>query len=66
MTTFHVPDMSCGHCKAAIEDAVTQADAGAALVFDMEARRVTITSHMDVADLAALLVAEGYPNSVQT
>ncbi|WP_372887737.1 heavy-metal-associated domain-containing protein [Shimia sp.] len=63
MTTFHVPDMSCGHCKAAIEKAVTAADGAASLSFDMEGRRVTITSALDEAALAALLEQEGYPNS---
>ncbi|MCI2400005.1 heavy-metal-associated domain-containing protein [Aliiroseovarius subalbicans] len=66
MTIFHVPDMSCGHCKAAIEDAVAQADAAAVLAFDMDARKVTITSQLDDAALGALLDAEGYPSNVQT
>ncbi|MGV6811209.1 MAG: heavy-metal-associated domain-containing protein [Brevirhabdus sp.] len=63
MITLNVPDMSCGHCKAAISDAVTGQDASAKLDFDMEARRVTIESTLDAAALRALLEAEGYPNS---
>ncbi|KAE9625885.1 heavy-metal-associated domain-containing protein [Parasedimentitalea maritima] len=29
ITTFSVPDMSCGHCKSAIEKAIGQADISA-------------------------------------
>ncbi len=64
MTTFNVPDMSCGHCKAAIEKAVSAADAGASLSFDMDARMVEITSSLDAAALAGILESEGYPSSV--
>lgn len=65
MTMFNVPDMSCGHCKAAIEKAVGAADPGATLGFDMEARKIDVTSSLSIADLTALLEKEGYPSSVQ-
>ncbi|WP_417692436.1 heavy-metal-associated domain-containing protein [Roseibium sp.] len=41
---FSFPEMSCGHCKAAISDAVKQTDGTAQLDFDMENRIVTINS----------------------
>lgn len=61
MTTFNVPDMSCGHCTAAIEKAVTGADAGASLAFDLETHTVTVDSTLDDAALAGILEQEGYP-----
>lgn len=61
MTTFDVPDMSCGHCTAAIEKAVTAADAGARLSFDLDSRKVTVTSTLDDAALSGILEKEGYP-----
>ncbi len=64
MSTFNVPDMSCGHCKAAIEKAVTSADAQAQLQFDMEARKVSVTSTLDDAALLEILSKEGYPATV--
>ncbi|MCB1334533.1 MAG: heavy-metal-associated domain-containing protein [Roseivivax sp.] len=64
MTKFNVPDMSCGHCKAAIEKAVTAADAGASLSFDMGARTVEVTSSLDDAKLISVLDSEGYPSTV--
>ena len=37
---FHVEDMSCGHCTAAIEKAVT--DAGGRAVTDLASHSVTV------------------------
>ena len=61
MTKFNVPDMSCGHCTAAIEKAVTAADEGADLEFDLDAHTVTVSSALDDAALAGILEKEGYP-----
>jgi copper chaperone len=66
MSTFHVPDMSCRHCKAAIEKAVLAADAEAQLEFDLDAHKVKIASRLTDADLTALLAKEGYPATVAT
>ena len=61
MTKFNVPDMSCGHCTATIEKAVTAADEGADFAFDLDTRTVTVESTLDEATLAAILEKEGYP-----
>lgn len=58
---LNVPDMSCGHCKAAIEKAMAAADPLAELTFDMEARHVEIDSDLDLAALTALLDEAGFP-----
>ncbi len=60
-TKFHVPDMSCGHCKATIEKAFATADPLAELSFDMEGRNVEIDSDLDAGSLATLLKEAGYP-----
>ncbi|MEC7762682.1 MAG: heavy-metal-associated domain-containing protein [Pseudomonadota bacterium] len=60
MTTFSVPEMSCGHCKAKIEDAVMDADEGAVIAFDMAAREVDIDSTLDTAALADAIKTAGY------
>ena len=64
MTKFNVPDMSCGHCKMTIEKAVTDADEGADLEFDLDARSVKISSTLDDATLAGIMKDEGYPAEV--
>ncbi len=61
MTKFNVPDMSCGHCTAAIEKAVTAADEGADLEFDLETHTVTVSSTLADTVLAGILEKEGYP-----
>ncbi len=64
MTSFNVPDMSCGHCKAAIEKAISAADPGATITFDMDARKIDVSSQLPTADLTALLDKEGYPSTI--
>jgi copper chaperone len=61
MTTFLIPDMSCGHCKATIEKTVHGLDPAAALNFDMPARQVQIETSAPLAKLQSALAAEGYP-----
>ena len=60
MTKLNVPEMSCGHCKAAVEKAVAGVDDLADLEFDMDARTVAIESDIDAAGLIAALKTEGY------
>jgi len=64
MTTFNVPDMSCGHCTAAIEKAVMATDATATITFDLEAHTADITSALDDATLTQTLASEGYPSTI--
>lgn len=62
MSTFNVPDMSCGHCKASITEALEAAGDGVALSFDMEARKVTVTG-LDTDQVVELLDEIGFPAS---
>ncbi len=57
---FSVPEMSCGHCTAAIEKAVKEADPAAALDFDLSSRNVTIRSSLSADDLGAAISQAGY------
>lgn len=56
-----VPDMSCGHCKAAVERALAGAAPGATVSVDLPARTVTVTGPADEAAVLAALAGEGYP-----
>ena len=64
MTTFLVPDMSCGHCKTTIEKAVSAADGAARMEFDLAQHLVKIDSAMPASRLAEALDAAGYPATV--
>ncbi|NNU80463.1 heavy-metal-associated domain-containing protein [Halovulum dunhuangense] len=60
MTTFHVPDMSCGHCKAAIEKALHALDPNAAVRVDLSARTVSVETPQTEASILAALKGAGY------
>jgi copper chaperone len=64
MTTLNVPDMTCGHCKAAVETAIARVDPGAAVQVDLGTRRVTVQGSASPATLIAALDDVGFPASV--
>ena len=61
MITLNVPDMSCGHCKATVEKAITGVDASAKVAVDLSTRKVEITSSVASSTLLGALKAAGYP-----
>lgn len=61
MHHFTLPDMSCGHCVAAITEAVKAADANARLDINREARTAEVDSALPREALAAVLTDAGYP-----
>lgn len=64
MTRFHVPDMSCGHCKATIEKALAGIDADAKVEVDLDTRSVRVASARPASELQAAMKASGYESSV--
>ena len=58
---FSVPDMSCGHCRAAIETAVRAADPAAEIGFDQDQRQVEIASRLGPGEVIAALDRVGFP-----
>lgn len=62
--TYSVPDVSCMHCKRAIEGAVGAMPGISHVVVDVDGKTVTIAYDEDVvaeADVLATLAEEGYP-----
>lgn len=60
---FHVPDMSCGHCTAAITKGVKGIDPGAEVLTDLDARIVTVTSQQSEEQVKTAINAAGYEAS---
>lgn len=61
MLTFHVPDISCQHCVAAITQSVQAADAAAQVQVNTESKEVRVESSKLDEEAVALAIAEaGY------
>ena len=55
-----IPQMSCGHCKTAIEKSVLAVDPKAALIFDLPQRQVSIRSILPLETLQQAIGQAGY------
>jgi copper chaperone len=60
MHNFTLPDMSCGHCVAAITEALKAADAQARVEIDLETRTAQVDSALPREALATVLIEAGY------
>jgi len=59
--TYSVPDISCGHCKHAIEGEVSQVQDVASVDVDMKAKTVTVTGEpLDEQAIVAAIDEAGY------
>ncbi|RZJ09591.1 MAG: copper chaperone [Rubrivivax sp.] len=61
MHRFSLPDMSCGHCVAAITEALQSADAAARIDIDLASKTADVDSTLPRERLAAALAEAGYP-----
>ncbi|MCU0825892.1 MAG: heavy-metal-associated domain-containing protein [Tabrizicola sp.] len=61
MTTLSIPDMSCGHCKAAVEAALSSVPGTRDVKVDLASRSVTLGGTALIPDLIAALHEAGYP-----
>lgn len=64
MITLSIPDMSCGHCKAAVEGAIAKLDPAAKVTVDLPARTAGVDSSATADTLIAALGRVGFPASV--
>lgn len=58
-----IPDMSCGHCKAAVEAAILKLDPRADVQVDLPARRATVATTQPLEAVVHALDAVGFPAS---
>ena len=55
--TIQVPSISCGHCKASIEGALSQLDGVTAVAVDVESKNVDVEFDPAKVAVAALVTA---------
>jgi len=62
MTTriYSVPEISCGHCKSAIEGELTPLDAVESAVVDIDAKTVTVVGNVSEDAVRAAIDEAGY------
>jgi copper chaperone len=60
MITFHVNDMTCGHCASAIARAISEVDPAARMDIRIHQKLVRVTSTAAVDELAAAIRDAGY------
>jgi copper chaperone len=58
--TYNVPDISCQHCKQAIEEEVSQLQGVASVEVDVQAKTVTVTGELDEPAIVAAIDEAGY------
>ena len=58
--TYSVPDISCGHCKSAIEGEVGSLDDVTTVLVDIEARTVTVDGAASDEAIHAAIEEAGY------
>jgi len=61
MLRLSVPDMTCGHCAAAVTKAVKAVDAAAAVDVDLATKIVAVSTAADPRKVSAALADAGYP-----
>lgn len=64
MVTLSVPDMSCAHCKASVEQALGAQVPASGVTVDLAARTVQVTADADPQILIKLLDRIGFPAQV--
>lgn len=60
MTTFRIPDMTCGHCASTIARAVASVDKSARIEVSIPQKLVTVTSNAAETELAQAIRESGY------
>ncbi len=66
MTRLNVPDMSCGHCTAAIEKAIKAIDPTAQISCDLGTQMVDVESFLNERALGDAIRIAGYEVKMPT
>jgi len=61
---FHVPEMSCGHCTAAITKEISAIDPSAKVATDLDLRTVDVDSVQTDGAVAQAIKTAGYASEL--
>ncbi|MDB5661343.1 MAG: heavy metal transport/detoxification protein [Cypionkella sp.] len=61
MTLLSVPDMSCGHCKASVTEALSALPGASAINVDLTLRQVSVAGTTPAASILTALNKIGFP-----
>ena len=57
---YEIPDISCAHCKQAIEESVADVDGVTKVAVDIDARRAVVDGSASSERVGAAITAAGY------
>lgn len=60
MTVFDIPDMTCGHCKSTVENAIRSVDGQAKVRIDLATKTADVETDASAEEIAAAISAAGY------
>jgi len=60
---FSIPDMTCGHCVQAVQQAVQDVDAAASVEIDLAGRTADVRSTASVDAVLAAIKEAGYEDA---
>ncbi len=60
MLTFHIPDMTCGHCVRSVTQAMQAADPAAQVQADVPTHQVQVETVLSREAVVAVLAEAGY------
>ncbi|MFQ5438753.1 MAG: heavy-metal-associated domain-containing protein [Paracoccaceae bacterium] len=63
MATFSIPEMTCGHCKKTVEEAISKLDFAATIDIDLDKRTAAISTSAGTEAIIATLKDAGYEAS---
>lgn len=61
MTTYKVPDMTCGHCAGVVTETLKSLDPAAEIKVEVMKKEVSVTSKASAETILAALADAGYP-----
>ena len=61
MTTYKVPDMTCGHCVGVVTETLKSLDPTAEVKVEVMKKEVSVTSKASADAILAALADAGYP-----